>query len=85
VYTVDLASSARRELHKLPSDGQRRVISRLERLAPNPRPHGATKLSGTTDTYRIRVGDYRVVYEVHDDRLLVMVIRIRRREHAYQD
>jgi mRNA interferase RelE/StbE len=54
----------------------------LLKLADNPRPHGSLKLQGE-DLYRIRVGSYRVIYEIHDAQVLVLVVRIRHRKDAY--
>jgi mRNA interferase RelE/StbE len=60
------------------------VINALLALSDNPRPHGCKKLTGREE-YRIRVGDYRVIYEIHDAVLVVLVVRIARREKAYRN
>jgi mRNA interferase RelE/StbE len=65
-YRVELKSSARRELERLPNQVIRRLFARLENLAVNPRPPGCKKLKGGTNEWRIRVGDYRAVYTIDD-------------------
>lgn len=62
----------------------RRLREALDALATEPRPHGCAKLSGTKDIYRVRVGDHRMVYQIVDDRLLVLVIDIGHRRDIYR-
>lgn len=83
-YRVEIKSSARKELERLPGKVIARVIERLEALAFDPRPHGCKKLKGGDNTWRIRVGDYRAVYTIDDRRLLVEVTRIRHRSEVYE-
>jgi mRNA interferase RelE/StbE len=75
---IDFAPGARRQFAHLALDVQRRVRSAIDRLEVDPRPSGVVRLSGASrePAWRIRVGDYRVIYEIHDDQLLVLVIRI---------
>jgi mRNA interferase RelE/StbE len=75
---------ARRELERLPPQIARRALRRLESLAIDPRPRGARKLHGAADLFRIRSGDYRIVYRVDDDHGVVDVIAIRHRADAYR-
>lgn len=82
-YTVQLKKSAEKELLALPAQVQVRILTALEALAHDPRPNGCKKLKGHENTYRIRVGDYRVIYEVHDGKLLVYVLRIADRKDVY--
>lgn len=86
-FRVELAPAAVRQLAKLSSDFQRRIVRALHNLEVEPRPRGVQQLSGTPGTapWRMRVGDYRVVYEIHDDRLLVLVIRVGHRAVIYRD
>jgi len=84
VYTVEFRPSARRELLKLPRHDQLRLIRAMDALAANPRPKGVKKLTGMDDLYRIRMGDYRIVYQIHDDRLIVLVVRIAHRRDVYR-
>ena len=83
-YRVALTSSAARELQKLPNQTVARIFPRIESLASNPRPPGCKKMQGGDREYRIRAGDYRVVYTIDDRNLLVEVTRIRHRKEVYQ-
>ena len=83
-YRVVLASSAEKELKRLSGLLIARIISRLENLSSNPRPPGCKKLKGGDREWRIRVGDYRVVYTVDDSKALVEVMRIRHRSDVYE-
>ena len=83
-YDVALTSSAAKELKKLSVQLIARIIPRLENLAANPRPPGCRKLQGGDREWRIRIGDYRVVYTIDDAKLLVEVTRIRHRREAYE-
>jgi mRNA interferase RelE/StbE len=82
-YSVQFARSARKELQALPARIQDRLLEAIEALAEEPRPRGCKKLKGTAATYRIRVGDYRVVYDVDGDKILVLIVRVRHRKDAY--
>ena len=82
-YSIEWKKSAVKELRKLPKKVITRILAAVETLTANPRPDGVRKLTDTESTYRIRVGDYRVVYNVYDRRLIVEVIRVRDRKDAY--
>jgi mRNA interferase RelE/StbE len=83
-YRVELKPSARRELEHLPDQVIARVFRRLEDLESRPRPPGCKKLKGGHSEWRIRVGDYRVVYTIDDGKRLVEVTRIRHRSEVYE-
>lgn len=83
-YRITFARSARRELQRLPRAVSTRILARIEALHEEPRPKGCTKLQGPTRLWRIRVGEYRVVYDIDDDRSLVDVVVIRHRSEAYR-
>jgi len=83
-YRVEFKPSAARALRELDADIQRRVIARVETLAENPRPPGAEKLEGMRNLYRIRVGHYRIIYQVADKVLLVLLVRAGHRRDAYR-
>ena len=83
-YRVVLTSSAEKELKELSAQLNARIVPRLENLASNPRPPGCKKLKGGDREWRIRVGDYRVVYTIDDAKLLVEVMRIRHRSEVYE-
>lgn len=82
-YSVELKTSARKELEALPAKLIQRIFPKLEALAVQPRPAGCRKLKGSQRDWRIRVGEYRVVYTIDDDKLLVSVTRIRHRRDVY--
>jgi len=83
-YRVALTASAERELHSLPAQVVARIVPRLEHLASAPRPPGCKKLKGGDKEWRIRVGDYRVVYEIDDRARTVDVTRIAHRREVYE-
>ena len=83
-YTVEVKPAARKELEALPDKMLARVVRKLESLANNPRPTGCKKLKGYQDQWRIRVGDWRVVYFVDDAGKLVSVTRIAHRREVYE-
>jgi len=83
-YAVVFARSARKELEALDELLASRVLRRIEKLEDDPRPGGVRKLRGASGLWRLRVGDYRVLYAIDDDRNLVDVIAIRHRNEAYR-
>ena len=83
-YAVELKASARKELERLPSKLIERIFPKLEALGDDPRPAGCKKLKGGQQEWRIRVGDYRVVYVIDDAKLRVSVTRIRNRSEVYE-
>lgn len=82
-YSVDLKPSAQKELDKLPANLIERIFPKLEALGAEPRPAGCKKLKGGRQEWRIRVGDYRVVYTIDDAKLRVSITRIRHRSEVY--
>jgi len=83
-YRVEVKPSARKELERLSNQVIAHITRRLETLANNARPPGCKKLKGGDKEWRVRVGDYRVVYTVDDQNLLVEVTRIRHRSEVYE-
>lgn len=73
---VEVKKSAQKEIAALPKRDQRRVVDAIAEPAANPRPIGARKLTGIANAYRIRVGDYRIVYQIQDDILIVYIVRV---------
>lgn len=83
-YRVELAPAAERDLRKLPRDALVRLAGPVQALGDTPRPPGSRKVRGEQQTWRIRVGPFRVIYDVDDDRSLVVVFKVdRRRETTY--
>jgi mRNA interferase RelE/StbE len=83
-YRIEIKRSARKSFLGLPKSIQMRMGAAINELAANPRPPGSRKLTGSSVLYRVRIGDYRVVYEIHDDRLVVVVIRLGHRREIYR-
>jgi mRNA interferase RelE/StbE len=83
-YAVEFSPSAAREFRKLAPEIQRRLSPHIDSLAQNPCGSGAKKLKGREDLWRIRVGDYRIIYEVRDRTLVVLVVRVAHRRDVYR-
>ncbi|MEI2580747.1 type II toxin-antitoxin system RelE family toxin [Scytonema sp. PRP1] len=84
-YQVELTKKASKQLAKLSEDIQQRIKIKVQELAENPRPSGVVKLENSDNKYRIRVGNYRVLYEIQDDLLIVSVIRVGHRREVYNN
>ena len=84
MYAIEFLPSAARALSKLEASMQRRIARRVDHLAEDPRGGGALKLRGAEDVWRVRVGDYRILYELHDEQLLVLVIAVGHRREIYR-
>ena len=84
MYKIEIAPAAERALKKLSADIQRRIIKGILKLEIDPRPSGVKKLAGEDDLYRVRVGDYRIVYEIRDGELIVLVVRVAHRREVYR-
>ena len=84
-YQILFTRSARRELEELPADIQERVLPKIRSLAQTPRPPGSKKLRGSFDLWRIRVGDYRILYEIFDRTHSIEISYIRHRRDVYRD
>jgi mRNA interferase RelE/StbE len=85
MHEIVLSAPAERDLKRLPAPIFHRVIAAIRALAQSPRPLGCRKLQGSGhDDYRIRVGDYRVLYEIDDTARLVRIMRVRHRREAYR-
>ena len=82
-FSVEILRSAQKQLSKINRQDQDRIISEIEALADNPRPPGCKKLSGRP-AWRIRIGSYRVIYEIQDDQLLVLVVNLGHRREVYR-
>lgn len=83
-YGVVLTPAADRQLAKLPHRDREMVAAAVVALASNPRPPGCTKLSATDDFWRVRVRDYRIIYTISDDRLIVTIVKIGSRKDIYR-
>ena len=83
-YKVEILKRAAKRLAKLPSKDYQKIKNAIRDLAINPRPQGYLKLKGSTDKYRIRVGNYRVIYEIFDRKLIVTVVDLGHRKDIYR-
>lgn len=84
-YLIQVLPAAEKELKKLPAEVQRKLSKKIDGLAANPRPEGCEKIKGRDYTYRVRVGDYRIIYEVYDKRLVVLIVDAGHRREIYRD
>lgn len=84
IYRVELKPTAERDLAALQHKDRVRVAKKIDALAKNPRPSGVEKLRGENDLWRVRVGNYRIIYTIRDDLILVLVVRIGNRREVYR-
>lgn len=82
-HSIQILRSAQKQLAKIEGKDRERIVDAIRGLSFNPRPQGVTKLTGRP-AWRIRVGDYRVIYEIDDDAVQVLVVRIRHHRDAYR-
>jgi len=83
-YQIEWKKSALREIKRLDRQVIPRIVAAVDSLSTQPLPSGVSKLQGSQRTYRIRVGDYRVVYELYESRLIIEIVRVRHRKDAYR-
>jgi mRNA interferase RelE/StbE len=82
-YRVEFTAAAARQVRKLPRPSRDRVLDAIEDLGEDPRPYGAKKLVGEQTAWRVRIGHYRVIYDVFDSELTVTVVRAAHRREVY--
>jgi len=83
-FAVRFTRSAEKELERLPARVVERIHAAIRKLADNPRPHGSIKLKGFDNKYRIRVGDYRVLFEIPEAIVVVLIVEVSHRKDAYR-
>ena len=83
-FNLQWRTSTKKDLRKIPREMMSRIVAEVQKLAEAPLPHGSEKLTGSERTYRIRVGDYRVVYELLRDAKIVEIQRVRHRKDVYR-
>ena len=83
-YRIEIKPQAEKALLRIPNPHRRRIAKAIDGLARTPRPAGCARLAGSEDAYRIRVGDYRVVYQIADKVLIVYIIRVAHRKEVYR-
>jgi len=85
IYQIEWKQSALHELKRLDRQSMPSIVRAIDSLASNPFPQSVKKLQGSEHKYRLCVGDYRVIYEVYSQRLIIEVIRVRHRKDAYRE
>ncbi|MHC5855589.1 type II toxin-antitoxin system RelE family toxin [Nostoc sp.] len=83
-YTIVISKSVQKQIDDLPNDVAERVVEKIQNLALEPRPDGVVKLKGFDNEYRIRVGDYRVRYEIDDESQIVQLLQCKHRKDVYK-
>lgn len=84
-YSISVSNKAARAMLALPKQEQARAKARIDALLVNPRPSGCLKLSGHESLYRVRFGNYRIIYSIDDGLLIVLVIHVAHRRESYRD
>jgi mRNA interferase RelE/StbE len=85
LYKVIVSQDAQKEIESVDRRADRsRIVERIYKLASNPRPHGSKKLNGPFERYRLRQGDYRILYEIRDEVLVVTVVQVGNRKDVYR-
>lgn len=84
MFEVQIEKAAEKQLRRIPDPAHDRLVKAILPLAENPRPGGAKKLSGSTNDWRIRVGDYRVLYEIAEEIRIVRIYRVAHRRDVYR-
>jgi mRNA interferase RelE/StbE len=82
-YKIEFKPSVWKDLHDVPKTDRRRILKRIQLLSGDPRPVGCQKLSGQ-ERYRVRQGDYRIIYSIEDDRCIVVVVKVGNRREVYE-
>jgi mRNA interferase RelE/StbE len=82
-YELQIKPSAVKEIEKIPRKDRPKIVQKIRALAGNPRPHGCEKLSAE-EKYRVRQGDYRVVYSVDDDQSILLIVKVGHRKEVYR-
>lgn len=82
-YNVEFSINVRKDFRKIPKAEAEKILGKIHDLAETPRPPGSKKLKGE-ELYRIRIGAYRVVYEIEDARLIIFIVRVKHRKDAYR-
>ncbi|MBF0098725.1 MAG: type II toxin-antitoxin system RelE/ParE family toxin [Magnetococcales bacterium] len=83
-YKIVVPDRVRKQLDALPRAIWQRVRGAIDHLSVDPRPHAAIKMKGSSESWRIRIGDHRIVYTIEDDQLIVLVIKIGHRREVYR-
>ncbi len=83
-YSVEFLRTALKELSKLPKDVQQRIATKIDELKTNPHPPGVIALTNGDGRLRLRVGDYRIIYRIEEDKLVIVIIKVGHRRNVYK-
>jgi len=83
VYTVEIAPAVKKRIKRVPNADKKKILDTIESLGQDPRPNGYKKLIGYSEFFRFRVGNYRIIYQIHDEILIVAVVEVVDRRDAY--
>ena len=83
-YDIKIVGAVRRQLKRINREDKKRILDKIESLAENPRPHGYKELKGNENLFRVRTGDYRIIYEIQDKVLIVTVLKVGNRREIYR-
>ena len=84
-YRIEIIKSAAKTLKKIPKADQKRIAERIDSLSENPPKQETTKMKGNNPFHKIRVGNYRIIYEIHEDVLVILVVKIGHRRDIYRN
>ena len=84
LYRVEITAPAARQMRRLPKADKARILNKIELLAIDPLPAGVKKLAEDESTYRVRVGYYRIIYEIYSDDLIIFVVKVKHRRDVYR-
>ena len=84
-YRIEVKKSAAKSLRKIPKADQKRIADKIDSLAENPPNPDTTKMKGNNPFHKVRVGDYRIVYEIHEAVLSILIVKIGHRKDIYKD
>ena len=83
-YKIFISASAEKKLKKIPKNDLVKVIEKIQSLSTDPYPEGCRKLSGEENTYRVRQGTYRIIYEIENKKLIILVLKVGHRKDIYR-
>jgi mRNA interferase RelE/StbE len=84
-YKIQYKKSVEKDLRKLPSAQLKSIVTKIRALAIDPHPSGSIKLRGSSDLFRVRHTDYRIIYQVHGDNLVILIVKVGHRREIYRD
>lgn len=82
-YTVEISAPVRKQMKRMPNSDKKKILDKIDSLSDDPRPHGYKKLYYYTDFFRVRVGNYRIIYTIQAEQLVVVIVEVTDRRDAY--